>query len=176
MRKIPALGLTTLIAAAGLLLGSGAATASPSGQDPIFTPESGDVVSAVAKLSHSTATSRLRAAGITWSSSGGCSDRNKRNCTSLEQVNSATIQGAITLKNASRCALNVTGGTEVGHAPGTYSHWNGYKLDFALSTCLGNYITGNFASIGGNKWKAPSGNIYYRESDHWDVVFYSCGC
>ena len=35
--------------------------------------------------------------------------------------------------------------------------------------------TRTFTSIGGNKWKAGSGNIYYRESNHWDVTFYNCG-
>ncbi|WP_086827213.1 hypothetical protein [Allokutzneria sp. NRRL B-24872] len=176
MSKTRALGLTTLVAAAGLVLGSGWAAASPSGQDPVLAPASGDAVAMATKISHADATNRLRAAGITWSSSGGCSDRNRPNCTSFTQVNLATIQGAITLKNASRCGLNVTGGTETGHASGTYSHWNGYKLDFGLSSCLDNYVKGNFASIGGSKWKAPSGNIYYREGNHWDVVFYSCGC
>ncbi|WP_217198560.1 hypothetical protein [Streptomyces buecherae] len=130
---------------------------------------------AVTKLSHAQATAMFRDAGITWSSSGGCSDRNQPNCTSFTQLNLSSAQGAQTLKQASRCALNITGGTETGHASGTYSHWNGYKLDFSLSTCLSNYITGTFASIGGSKWKSASGNIYYRESNHWDVTYYNCG-
>ena len=130
---------------------------------------------APAKYTHSQATAQLRAASITWSSSGGCSDRNRPNCTSFEQVNQMSIAGAKTLKRASGCALNVTGGTETGHASGTYSHWNGYKLDFSLSTCLNNYVTRTFTSIGGNKWRSGSGNIYYRESNHWDVLYYNCG-
>jgi hypothetical protein len=129
----------------------------------------------LAKLSHGTAVSRLSAAGIGVRSSGNCSDRNVPTCTSLEQVNSATIAGAITLKGASGCALTVTGGTETGHASGTYSHWNGYKLDFAMTSCLTNYVTGTFTSIGGSKWKSGSGNIYYNESNHWDVTYYNCG-
>ncbi len=130
---------------------------------------------APARLTHAQATAKFRAAGITWSSSGGCSDRTRPNCTSFTQVNTASVNGAITLKRASGCALNVTGGTEVGHAKGEYSHENGYKLDFSLSSCLTGYITRTFTSIGGNKWKAGSGNIYYRESNHWDVTFYNCG-
>ncbi|AJE81443.1 hypothetical protein SLNWT_1067 [Streptomyces albus] len=132
-------------------------------------------VGVFAKLSHSQAASQLSNAGIGIRSSGGCSDRNTPTCTSLEQVNSATIQGAITLKGASGCALTVTGGTEVGHASGTYSHWNGYKLDFAMTSCLTNYITGTFTSIGGGKWQSGSGNIYYNESNHWDVTYHNCG-
>lgn len=129
----------------------------------------------LAKLSHSQAAGQLSNAGIGIRSSGGCSDRNNPTCTSLEQVNSASIQGAITLKGASGCALTVTGGTETGHADGQYSHWNGYKLDFAMSSCLSNYIKNTFTSIGGSKWEAGSGNIYFDESNHWDVTFYNCG-
>lgn len=132
-------------------------------------------VGALAKLSHGTAAAQLSNAGIGIRSSGGCSDRNNPTCTSLEQVNSATIQGAITLKGATGCAMTVTGGTETGHASGTYSHWNGYKLDFAMSSCLTNYITGTFTSIGGSKWRSGSGNIYYNEVNHWDVTYYNCG-
>ncbi|MFI6661583.1 hypothetical protein ACIBL8_39385 [Streptomyces sp. NPDC050523] len=137
---------------------------------------------AVTKLSQADAANRLRNAGITWSSSGNCTNRNNAHCTSFEQINLATVQGAITLKNASRCALTITGGTETGHASGTYSHWNGYKLDFNPTTCLSNYITGTFTYIGPRagdgapQYRAGSGNIYARESNHWDVLFYSCGC
>ena len=135
----------------------------------------GQPTAQVTKLSHAEATKMLRAAGITWSSSGNCSDRNKPNCTSFEQVNLTTIQGIQTLKRASGCAINITGGTETGHASGTYSHWNGYKLDTSLSTCLNNYIQRSFTSIGGNKWRSASGNIYYKEGNHWDITYYNCG-
>ena len=130
---------------------------------------------APAKYTHAQATAQLRAAGITWTSSGGCSDRNRPNCTSFEQINQTTIAGAKTFKRASGCALTITGGTETGHASGTYSHWNGYKVDYRLSSCVTNYITGTFTSIGGNKWKSAAGNIYYRESNHWDVTYHSAG-
>jgi hypothetical protein len=166
--------------ASTVLLAGGAVSASASEdlkeRDPVESVTApGTVEALVTKLSHSDAASRLRNAGITWSSSGNCSNRNNPTCTSFEQVNLATIQGAITLKRASGCGLNVTGGTETGHASGTYSHWNGYKLDFALSSCLTNYITGTFTSIGGSKWQSGSGNIYFRESNHWDVTYYNCG-
>lgn len=130
---------------------------------------------APAKYTHAQATAQLRAAGITWTSSGGCSNRNQSNCTSFDQINQTTIAGAKTFKRASGCALTITGGTETGHASGTYSHWNGYKVDYRLSSCVTNYITGTFTSIGGNKWKSAAGNIYYRESNHWDVTYHSAG-
>ncbi|MFC9247111.1 hypothetical protein ACFT7S_24890 [Streptomyces sp. NPDC057136] len=135
---------------------------------------------AVTKISHSTATSMFRSSTITWSSSGGCSNRNISTCTSFEQLNLASAQGAQTLKSATGCALNITGGTETGHAGGTYSHWNGYKLDFSKSTCLTNYVHGVFTYIGPRgdgapQYKSGSGNIYADEGNHWDVTYYNCG-
>ncbi|MGW1894257.1 hypothetical protein ACWCP6_29040 [Streptomyces sp. NPDC002004] len=135
---------------------------------------------AVTKISHATATSMFRDVGITWSSSGNCSDRNNPTCTSFDQLNLATAQGAQTLKRASGCALDITGGTETGHASGTYSHWNGYKLDFAKYTCVGSYIKNTFGYIGlrgdgAPQWKSGSGNIYADEGSHWDVTYYNCG-
>lgn len=155
-----------LVAIAVTALAIGGVTASTAAADD---------VGATAKLSHGQATTMLSNAGITWSSSGGCSDRNRPNCTSFDQINDTTIQGIITLKNASGCAINVTGGTETGHADGTYSHWNGYKLDTSVSSCLTNYIHNSFASIGGNRWQSASGNIYFYEYNHWDITYYNCG-
>jgi hypothetical protein len=48
------------------------------------------------------------------------------------------VSGIITLKNASGCSINITGGTETGHASGTYSHWNGDEgshWDITYYTC-----------------------------------------
>jgi hypothetical protein len=135
---------------------------------------------AVTKISHATATQMFRQVGITWSSSGNCSNRNVSTCTSFEQLNLSTAQGAQTLKRASGCALNVTGGTETGHASGTYSHWNGYKLDYGKNTCVTGYIKNNFAYIGlrgdgAPQYRSGSGNIYADEGNHWDVLYYNCG-
>ncbi|MFF0226116.1 hypothetical protein [Streptomyces sp. NPDC004629] len=142
--------------------------------------QDGAQVAAVTKISHATATSMFGSSGITWSSSGNCSDRNNPTCTSFEQLNLATAQGAQTLKGSSGCALNITGGTETGHASGTYSHWNGYKLDYAKSTCLTNYVKGNFTYIGlrgdgAPQYQSGAGNIYADEGNHWDVLYYNCG-
>jgi hypothetical protein len=135
---------------------------------------------AVTKISHATATSMFRQVGITWSSSGNCSDRNNPACMSFEQLNLATAQGAQTLKRDSGCALNITGGTETGHAAGTYSHWNGYKLDYGKNTCVTNYIKSGFTYIGlrgdgAPQYRSGSGNIYADEGNHWDVLHYNCG-
>jgi hypothetical protein len=136
--------------------------------------------SALTKLTHSQATSIFRAAGITWSSSGGCSDRYNSTCTSFEQINDSTVYGVRTLKTASGCAVNITGGTEVGHASGTYSHWNGYKVDISKYTCVGNYIHNTFTRIadrgdGAAQWRSGAGNIYADEGSHWDITYYNCG-
>ena len=126
------------------------------------------------------ATAIFRSVGITWSSSGGCSNRNNPTCTSFEQINSTTVYGVRTLKTSSGCAINLTGGTETGHASGTYSHWNGYKVDFSKYTCIGNYIHNSFTRIanrgdGAAQWRSAAGNIYADEGSHWDVTYYNCG-
>ncbi len=136
---------------------------------------------AVTKLTHAQAAAMFRDAGITWSSSGNCSDRNNPTCTSFEQINQTTVQGVITLKQASGCAINITGGTETGHASGTYSHWNGYKVDISPYTCVSNYVTSHFTYIGkrsdgASMYRSAAGNIYARESNHWDITYYNCGC
>lgn len=132
-------------------------------------------------ISHSSATSQLRAAGISWTSSGNCSDRYNSSCTSFEGIRQATIDGIITFKRVSGCAITITAGTEIGHTDGTYSHWNGYKVDFGLTTCAQNYISANYTYVGyisgfGYQYRSPSGNLYTREGSHWDVLYYTCGC
>lgn len=127
------------------------------------------------------AESAFRAAGITWSSTGGCTNRNVSTCTSFEGLRQASVDGAITLKRASGCGLNITGGTETGHSSGTYSHWNGYKLDFSRTTCLTSWVHNTYTyqglrGDGAPLYKAASGNLYADEGNHWDVTFYTCGC
>ena len=129
------------------------------------------------KMSQSAAASSLSSVGISWSSSGGCSNRYVSTCTSFEQINSGTVNGVKTLKTASGCAVNITGGTEVGHASGTYSHWNGYKVDISKYTCVGNYIRNSFTRIGNRgdgypQWRSAAGNIYCDEGNHWDILYY----
>ncbi|MFI5728632.1 hypothetical protein ACIA49_00830 [Kribbella sp. NPDC051587] len=136
--------------------------------------------SALTKLTHAQAASIFTAAGITWSSSGNCSDWNNSSCTSFTNINDSTVYGVRTLKQASGCAIRITGGTETGHASGTYSHRNGYKVDIAITTCVTNYVHNNFTRIadrgdGYPQWRAASGNIYANEGNHWDVTYYNCG-
>ncbi|MFY9916225.1 MAG: hypothetical protein WAK18_16255 [Nocardioidaceae bacterium] len=137
--------------------------------------------SAVTKLTDAQAAAQLSAVGITRSSSGGCTNRNNSTCTSYEQINQSTVDGIKTYKSVSGCAVNITGGTETGHASGTYSHWNGYKVDISRSTCNDSYITSHYSYIGYRSdgypmYQAASGNVYTNEGSHWDIVYYSCGC
>ena len=132
-------------------------------------------------VTHAQAEAAFQSAGITWSSSGGCTDRNNPTCTSFDGLRQATVDGGVTLRNASGCALNITGGTEVGHAGGEYSHGNGYKLDFTRSTCLTSWVHSTYTYIGlrgdgAPMYQAASGNIYADEGNHWDVTYYTCGC
>jgi hypothetical protein len=136
---------------------------------------------AVTKLTDAQAAAQLSAAGITRTSSGGCTNRNVSTCTSYDQINQSTVSGIITYKRASGCAVNITGGTEVGHASGTYSHYNGYKVDIARSTCNDNWIHSAYTYIGLRAdgypmYEAASGNVYTNEGSHWDIVYYTCGC
>ncbi|MGW4277114.1 hypothetical protein ACWEGQ_33310 [Streptomyces seoulensis] len=129
------------------------------------------------KMSQSAAASKLSAAGITWSSSGHCTTRSNSTCTSFDQINSGTVDAMVTLKRASGCAINITGGTEVGHASGTYSHYNGYKVDTSHNSCLDSYVKNSFTYIGlrGDgypQWQAASGNLYCDEGNHWDITVY----
>ncbi|QXE33044.1 hypothetical protein KQY30_00745 [Streptomyces sp. GMY02] len=130
---------------------------------------------------HSDAAAEFRRAGITSVSSGGCTNWNQSNCTSFTNINKATVAGAIAFKKASRCKVVITGGTERGHAAGTYSHRNGYKVDMSRSgpvaKCLDSYITGTFKYAGkrgdgARMYKSPAGNVYANEHNHWDVTYF----
>jgi len=110
-------------------------------------------------------------------SSGNCSNRNNPRCTSLDGVRENTINGLQTLKRASNCDIIVTGGTETGHGNGSSrSHWNGYKADIRLNSCINSYIERSFAYIGvrsdgAKMYRSAAGNIYAREENHWDILY-----
>ena len=160
MKKISGTILLTVLAFLGLTLGT---------------------VAPASAVTHASAASQFSAAGIGWTSSGGCSDPGTSTCTSFEGIRQATIDGAITLKNASGCGLTITGGTETGHAGGAQSHGTGYKLDFSRTACLTTWVHNTYTysgtrSDGTPLYTAASGNVYADEGNHWDVTFYTCGC
>ncbi len=133
--------------------------------------------SGMAKLSQEDAEKKLTDAGITWSSSGECSDRNKTNCTSFDQINEATIDGIIAFKNACKGTIVITGGTEKGHETGTNSHWNGYKVDIRFNPTVDQYIKAHYTKMkkradGAEQYKSKAGNIYALEASHWDITYF----
>src|SRR5918999_1808252 len=101
-----------------------------------------------ARLPQHVAHSMLRRDGIRWRSTGACTDRHHPGCTSLKGIRRDSIEGLIAFKRQSGCRIAVTGGTEIGHAPGRYSHWNGYKIDILPTRCVDRYITGRFRYAG----------------------------
>lgn len=127
------------------------------------------------KLSEQEAASALDAAGIGWLSSGNCVERSNPHCTSYDQINSGTVSGVIALRRASGCPIVISGGTEVGHAPGQKSHYAGYKVDISHDGCVDDYVTGTFTSqaptFGTAQYVSARGNIYTDEGNHWDVLF-----
>ena len=139
-------------------------------------PVSGDVTdpaSVEGTLGHSEAAQQLADEGIQIKASGECSDKSNPTCTSLEGARPRTVERTIELADAVGSEnVVVTGFTETGHSRnGNYRHDNGYKVDLRTTPALNQHIEDNFQSIGGNKWRDPDGNIYYRhEPDHWDVT------
>ncbi len=135
--------------------------------DPgIITPPAAPSGSA----SHDAAVAKL-GNEFTISSSGNCSDRTRKECTSLDGIREKTLDRIMELQDKVGINLTITGGTEAGHAAGPHSHANGYKIDLRPEPRLNNYIEANFTKVSGSKWKDSNGNIYYRhEPDHWDIT------
>lgn len=127
------------------------------------------------RLGHGDAMRTLRAAGIDSTSSGGCGDRTRSVCTSLEGIRRPVIEGLIEVRRRSGCHIVVTGGTETGHAEGTYSHGQGYKVDIVPDECVSKHIQRNGRYVGqrgdgAETYRGPDGTMYYREPDHWDIM------
>lgn len=128
------------------------------------------------RLHHNYAMNRIRKAGLGWRSTGNCVDKHRPTCTSLHTVRLGTLLKTIELKRMSGCRLIVTGGTETGHAVGTYSHGNGWKIDLAPNRCLDRYITRRLEphgkrGDGSQLYISPEQDLFARESDHWDILF-----
>ncbi|WP_203597255.1 hypothetical protein [Actinomadura bangladeshensis] len=127
------------------------------------------------RLEQRFAETALRGSGIRWRSTGGCSDRTVRTCTSFKGVRWGTIKGVIDFAESSGCKITITGGTERGHAPGTYSHANGYKLDIAPGRCVDaaikRYPSAGTRGDGARLYRSPDGTVFAREKDHWDITF-----
>ncbi|NUT11287.1 MAG: hypothetical protein HOQ38_12505 [Nonomuraea sp.] len=128
------------------------------------------------QMSHAVATRWLKTSGLRTTSSGHCTSRHLHHCTSLDAVRVGTIARVIDLKRLSGCPVMVTGGTEAGHAPGQYSHGNGYKLDITHNKCIDRYITRHHHRTGvrgdgAALYRSGEGTVFADESSHWDILF-----
>ena len=98
-------------------------------------------------------------------------------CTNVGGMQTATVNQIIIISNSCGGGITVTGGTEPGHAPGTYSHGNGYKVDLRLTDTLDACLQ-SMTSIGTRIGDGPGPayadscgeNQYVKESDHWDIT------
>jgi hypothetical protein len=97
-------------------------------------------------------------------------------CTNVSGMQEATVSQIIALASLAG-PFTLTGGTEPGHACGTYSHGSGYKVDLSPTSKLDVYLK-SLRSVGtrtgdgaGPAWTDSCGNNQYvRESDHWDIT------
>ena len=113
----------------------------------------------------------LRSSGM-----GGNEDGRSRasNRTCIDGLRESTITGAKAIQSElGGTKLVCTGGTEEGHANGEMSHYNGYKLDYAVSDELVQ-LTG-LTSMGSRRTMTIGGqrmDFYRHAPDHFDVKFY----
>lgn len=130
---------------------------------------------------------RFAAAGVSINNAP-CTGSSGSGCTNVAGMQEAAVQEIIALANAcgNGCVV-ITGGTEPGHAPGTYSHANGYKVDLRTTDALNNFIKGKMRQVGTRTGNEPgpiywdscgnpaqkSGNQYVFASDHWDNTIYA---
>ncbi len=108
-------------------------------------------------------------------------------CTSLAGMQQSTINSTIGIKNAcdaasgGNCNVTVTGGTELGHESGEFSHETGYKVDLAPDPALDAYLNSLVGNLPPDTNSAPvvdaEGNtIIVRHEDvgqpneHWDIT------
>jgi hypothetical protein len=153
------------------------------GLAPIQAPTGAAGAGAAGGLSDTDARTRLTAAGISL---------NSTTRTSLQGIQQSTINEAISLKQRcdawtrqyynQTCEVQITGGTEGGHAAGDYSHANGYKIDLGLRQQLTEFIEKTYccgspcracdvqARTGYPIYRSPAGVVYVKEGNHWDIL------
>jgi hypothetical protein len=140
----------------------------------VLTAELPDVPDSV-RLDQQAAAGFLRANGIRWRSTGNCSDRERRTCTSFDGLRFGTLKGLLDFRAESGCPITITGGTERGHADGPRGHGTGYKLDIAPSRCVDaairRYPYEGVRGDGARLYRSPDGTLFARERDHWDITF-----
>ncbi|HEU5161130.1 MAG TPA: hypothetical protein VFU43_29300 [Streptosporangiaceae bacterium] len=145
-------------------------------QRPAPGPAPQTLSNKAARLPQHIALGTLRLNGIRWRSNGHCSNRYRPSCTSLQGIRRVSIEGLISFRRHSRCRIIVSGGTERGHAPGRFSHWNGYKIDVLPNRCVNRFITKRLRHVGvrgdgAALYRSRSGGVYADEGSHWDLLY-----
>lgn len=119
------------------------------------------------ELTDAQARAQLAAAGVTVASN-----------INLDGTRPETLNEIIAMRQACGCEVQVNSTTSGIHSVDnpSCSHVNGYKVDLNDTSSLNSYITRNYPRVGTREddnaplYKAPSGAIYARESNHWDVA------
>lgn len=127
-------------------------------------------------LRHQQADELLHAAGLRWISSGHCTRRRNRHCTSFDGLRPSTLDGVLRLRADSHCPLVISGGTERGHAHGQFSHGRGYKLDVLPNRCLNRFVRHHYRRVhrrgdGAALYRTTGRSLFAREPSHWDITF-----
>lgn len=108
----------------------------PSGETTTTEISSGNLSQAEAKT-------KLDAAGITVSSTGGCTDPNNPRCTSLQNIPARAIDNIINVKTICGITPTVTGGTETGHkSHGASKPVVDFSWNEQLAACLKHNTSG----------------------------------
>jgi len=141
------------------------------GPESVIPAGTGIGIGSANKLSQAQGDALTAVAAISVSSSGGCVDKNNSACTSFDGINNATLQRVLTFQGECGCDIVITGGSEVGHAVGTYSHGNGYKIDIRPSTRIDSYISSSYKPCGTRGGYCDAGGTeFVREGTHWDIT------
>lgn len=123
---------------------------------------------------------QFTAAGVAINHAACPANSTGQGCTNVGGMQGATVQQIIALNGicGGKCGITVTGGSEPGHAKGTYSHGNGYKVDLRLGTPIDGIIAQQKYYVGQRTGDHPGPgytdncgqNQYVKESDHWDAT------
>lgn len=104
--------------------------------------------------------------------------------TKIQGLRKESVDGVLAFQREADVPVIVTGAAESGyHDSGNYSHEKGYKVDIEDTSAVNDYIASHYTSVPVSDtgrsditaaYSDGRGNMYYRESTHWDVC-YQCG-
>ncbi|GAB2822391.1 hypothetical protein GCM10022221_20460 [Actinocorallia aurea] len=176
--------LATVAACSGAVVVAGVFAYSGREPDVVVRPsapvvaQAAPVVNVFEQLTHESVDAALHAAGVARRSSGACTDRTRRGCTSYEGLRRGTLDGLLRFVRESGCPVTVSGGTEPGHQKMMYGHENGYKVDIMPTDCVDSHIYRTMTKVGSRKDDSPMyrglrpGELYVDERrDHWDIFY-----